>query len=163
MRFNRFILTLATLFVSTLLVSAEENPAKATLSETVLPTLFVAGDSTAANGIPNAIGWGKWLGEYFDAGKIRVLNRAIGGRSSRTFVTEGHWDKLMAEAKAGDTAQLWESHVLGRSKEYCQIERLANLELLPRPTGFIVYAFPYLIEGASAGWSRVVAIYEDET
>lgn len=51
--------------------------------------------------------------------------------------------------------------MLGRSKEYCQIERLANLELLPQPTGFTVYAFPYLVEDASAGWARVVAIYED--
>ncbi len=73
------------------------------------------------------------------------------------------FDVMAEEAKTGDTAQLWESHVLGRSKEYCQIERLANLELLPRPTGFTVYAFPYLIEAASAGWARVVAIYEDET
>jgi kynurenine formamidase len=72
------------------------------------------------------------------------------------------FDVMADEAKAGDTDQLWESHVLGRTKEYCQIERLANLELLPRPTGFTVYAFPYLIEGASAGWTRVVAIYEEE-
>jgi kynurenine formamidase len=71
------------------------------------------------------------------------------------------FDVMAEEAKAGDTEQLWESHVLGRTKEYCQIERLANLELLPRPTGFTVYAFPYLIEGASAGWTRVVAVYED--
>jgi len=72
------------------------------------------------------------------------------------------FDVMADEAKAGDTDQLWESHVLGRTKEYCQIERLANLELLPRPTGFTVYAFPYLIEGASAGWTRVVAIYEED-
>ena len=72
------------------------------------------------------------------------------------------FDVMAEEAKAGDTAQLWESHVLGRSKEYCQIERLANLDLLPRPTGFTVYAFPYLVEDASAGWTRVVAIYEED-
>jgi kynurenine formamidase len=71
------------------------------------------------------------------------------------------FDVMAEEAKAGNTAQLWESHILGRSKEYCQIERLANLELLPRATGFTVYAFPYLVEGASAGWTRVVAIFEE--
>lgn len=71
------------------------------------------------------------------------------------------FDLMAEEALAGDTAQLWESHVLGRTKEYCQIERLANLELLRAPTGFTVYAFPYLVEGASAGWTRVVAIFED--
>ena len=72
------------------------------------------------------------------------------------------FDVMAEEAKAGDTDQLWESHVLGRSKEYCQIERLTNLELLLRPTGFTVYAFPYLVERASAGWARVVAIFEEE-
>ena len=72
------------------------------------------------------------------------------------------FDVMAEEAKAGNTAQLWESHILGRSKEYCQIERLANLDLLPRPTGFTVYAFPYLVEGASAGWARVVAIFEED-
>lgn len=72
------------------------------------------------------------------------------------------FDVMAEEAKAGETAQLWESHVLGRSKEYCQIEKLANLDRLPRPTGFTVYAFPYLVERASAGWARVVAIYEED-
>jgi kynurenine formamidase len=72
------------------------------------------------------------------------------------------FDVMAEEAKAGETAQLWESHVLGRSKEYCQIEKLANLDRLPQPTGFTVYAFPYLVERASAGWARVVAIYEED-
>jgi kynurenine formamidase len=72
------------------------------------------------------------------------------------------FDVMAEEAKAGNTDQLWESHVLGRSKEYCQIERLANLDRLPGPTGFTVYAFPFLIEAGSAGWSRVVAIYEED-
>jgi lysophospholipase L1-like esterase len=67
-----------------------------------LPTLFIAGDSTAANGSAGAIGWGRFLGDFFDPARIRVLNRAIGGRSSRTFVTEGAWDRLAAEIKPGD-------------------------------------------------------------
>jgi kynurenine formamidase len=66
---------------------------------------------------------------------------------------------MVAEAKAGDTAQLWQAHILGREKEYCQIENLAGLEALPHPTGFTVVALPWKLEGASAGWARVVAIY----
>ena len=42
-------------------------------------------------------------------------------------------------------------------KEYCQIEKLANLEQLP-PFGFKVACFPAKIKGASAGWTRAVAI-----
>ena len=48
---------------------------------------------------------------------------------------------MIEDAKAG-RPQFWESHLLGRRKEYCQIERLANLHLLPRATGFLVSAFP---------------------
>jgi kynurenine formamidase len=68
---------------------------------------------------------------------------------------------VMIEDARGGRAQFWESHLLGRRKEYCQIERLANLETLPRATGFTVAAFPFKLEGASAGWTRVVAIFDE--
>jgi lysophospholipase L1-like esterase len=42
------------------------------------------------------------LGALFDPAKIEVVNQARGGRSSRTFISEGHWDRLLAELKAGD-------------------------------------------------------------
>jgi rhamnogalacturonan acetylesterase len=67
-----------------------------------LPTLFVVGDSTANNNANGAQGWGDPLIAYFDAASINVRNRARGGRSSRTFFTEGLWDKVLAEMKAGD-------------------------------------------------------------
>jgi rhamnogalacturonan endolyase len=71
-------------------------------SATALPTLFIAGDSTAANGAPDAIGWGKHLETFFDASKLKVVNLARGGRSSRTFIAEGLWDRLLEGVKAGD-------------------------------------------------------------
>ncbi|MFP5390806.1 MAG: rhamnogalacturonan acetylesterase [Gammaproteobacteria bacterium] len=68
-----------------------------------LPTLFIVGDSTVRSGGQNgAIGWGERIGPYFDSRKINVVNFAIGGRSSRTFYTEGRWDKVAAQLKAGD-------------------------------------------------------------
>jgi kynurenine formamidase len=70
------------------------------------------------------------------------------------------FELMVDDARAG-SAQFWESHLLGRRKEYCQIERLANLDALPRPTGFIVSAFPFKLERASAGWARVVAIFDE--
>lgn len=71
------------------------------------------------------------------------------------------FDVMVAEARRGELAQVWESHILGREKPYAQIERLSNLEELPTATGFTVYAFPHKIEGAGAGWARVVAVYEE--
>jgi rhamnogalacturonan acetylesterase len=65
-----------------------------------LPTIFVVGDSTASNG--RDLGWGSHLGDYFDLTKVNVANRAIAGRSSRSYMDEGHWDSTLAEIKAGD-------------------------------------------------------------
>jgi lysophospholipase L1-like esterase len=67
-----------------------------------LPTLFVVGDSTANNNANGGRGWADPFAAFFDASKINVLNRARAGRSSRTFLTEGLWDRVLQELKAGD-------------------------------------------------------------
>jgi lysophospholipase L1-like esterase len=67
-----------------------------------LPTLFVVGDSTAASNDGVAVGWAVPLPTYFDPAKLNVANRARAGRSSRTFITEGLWDKVLADLKQGD-------------------------------------------------------------
>ena len=66
-----------------------------------LPTFFIIGDSTLRSDAPMR-GWGQELGQFFNQAKINVVNRAIGGRSSRTFQYEGRWDKNLAELKKGD-------------------------------------------------------------
>jgi lysophospholipase L1-like esterase len=71
-----------------------------------LPTLFLVGDSTVRNGHGDGAsgqwGWGEPLVDFFDPSKINVVNRAIGGRSSRTYITEGHWQDTLALMKPGD-------------------------------------------------------------
>ena len=68
-----------------------------------LPTIFIAGDSTAARGAgERQQGWGVPFAAYFDTNKVNIANRSRGGRSSRTFITEGLWDALLADAKPGD-------------------------------------------------------------
>jgi kynurenine formamidase len=62
--------------------------------------------------------------------------------------------------KTGDKSIIWGGHYAGIEKEYCHIEKLANLDKLPRPFGFKIACFPVKIVGGSAGWSRVVAILE---
>ena len=82
-----------------------EDAAKITNAPAVnpaLPTLFIVGDSTVRNGTRGQTGWGEVISPYFDLKKINVVNRAIGGRSSRTFQSEGRWDKVVAEMKPGD-------------------------------------------------------------
>jgi lysophospholipase L1-like esterase len=65
-----------------------------------LPTLFIVSDSTARNGAD--LGWGDHLAHYFDTTKINVANRARAGRSARSYMDEGLWDKDLAEMKPGD-------------------------------------------------------------
>lgn len=60
--------------------------------------------------------------------------------------------------RTGDGRHIWPAHFAGLTKEYCQIEKLANLERLPRPHGFFVSCFPVKIKGGSAGWCRAVAL-----
>ena len=63
-------------------------------------------------------------------------------------------------AETGDKSLLWEGHKAGRDFGYCHLEKLHNLEALPGH-GFIISCFPHKIRGASAGWTRAVAIFGD--
>ncbi|PTY06599.1 GDSL family lipase [Opitutaceae bacterium EW11] len=76
-----------------------------------LPSIFIAGDSTAAKGKGEIQqGWGVPFADYFDPAKVNVVNRARGGRSARTYITEGLWDQLLAETKAGDVVLIQFGH-----------------------------------------------------
>ena len=85
------------------------------------PTLWLIGDSTVNNGSGKGDGglwgWGAPLAGYFDPAKIKVVNRARGGRSSRTFLTEGLWEKVAAELKAGDFVLMQFGHNDGGALE----------------------------------------------
>jgi len=71
-----------------------------------LPTLFLVGDSTVRNGKGDGgqgqWGWGEPLVSFFDTTKVNVVNRAIGGHSSRSYITGGQWDETLALIKPGD-------------------------------------------------------------
>lgn len=66
--------------------------------------VVLAGDSTVADqgeaGYPYA-GWGQLLPRMFKAG-VAVDNRAVSGRSAKSFISEGRLERLAAELRAGD-------------------------------------------------------------
>ncbi|MEE2989797.1 MAG: cyclase family protein, partial [Planctomycetota bacterium] len=64
--------------------------------------------------------------------------------------------------KSGDGRHIWPAHFAGITAEYCQIEKLANLDQLPSATGFYVSCLPVKIERASAAWCRAVALVFDD-
>ena len=70
------------------------------------PVLYIIGDSTVRNGDGTGKsqqwGWGSFIAPYFDTTRMGVQNHAIGGRSSRTFITEGRWERITSKLKKGD-------------------------------------------------------------
>ena len=86
-------------------------------------TIFVIGDSTAANkdttGGKQERGWAMVLQEYFDEHMITVDNHAVNGRSSKSFIDEGRWDKVQAKIKPGDYVIIQ----FGHNDEKAQPER----------------------------------------
>ncbi len=69
------------------------------------PVLFVIGDSTVKNKDSEEDGmwgWGSVIGELFDPEMISVENHAMAGRSARTFLDEGRWDKVYNALQPGD-------------------------------------------------------------
>ena len=71
-----------------------------------LPSLFLIGDSTVrsnakVHGTGGQWGWGDFLAPYFDTNKINVVNRALGGTSSRTYYRD-QWPAVLAMLKSGD-------------------------------------------------------------
>ena len=58
-----------------------------------------------------------------------------------------------------DASLIWEGHRAGMIKGYSHIEKLANLNSLPSH-GFTISAFPFKIKNGSAGFVRVVAIFD---
>lgn len=70
------------------------------------PIVFLIGDSTVKNGKGKGDneqwGWGSFFEQFFDTTKISIENHALGGRSSRTFYTEGLWYNVLPAIKKGD-------------------------------------------------------------
>ncbi|MCB1364256.1 MAG: cyclase family protein [Rhodobacteraceae bacterium] len=63
-------------------------------------------------------------------------------------------------ARAHDASIIWEGHRASMEIGYCHMEKLTALETLP-PSGFEISCFPYKIKGASAGFTRAVAIFQE--
>ena len=63
-------------------------------------------------------------------------------------------------AKSHDPAIIWEGHRASMDIGYCHMEKLSALDTLPG-NGFLISCFPYKIKGASAGFTRAVAIFEE--
>lgn len=87
----------------------------ATLSSFILftkekPVLYIIGDSTVRNTNRPQCGWGEKIGEYLDSNQVSISNQAMAGRSTRTFIKEGRWDRVISTIKAGDYLMMQFGH-----------------------------------------------------
>lgn len=101
----------ALLLAASMLALAAASPAHA---QDDRPTIYYIGDSTVRNGRGDGgngqWGWGDHTATYFDTTRVRIANRALGGRSSRTYLTQGHWDGVLETLKAGDVVIIQFGH-----------------------------------------------------
>lgn len=75
------------------------------VQQTTYPnTVYIAGDSTVmtykASEAPQG-GWGQFIANYFTS-DLKFVNRAIGGRSSKSFVEDGRLDEILKVIKPDD-------------------------------------------------------------
>jgi len=112
----------------------------------------------ARYGQPDYLSSGCGMGR---AATLRLLERGV-----RVTGTDAwSWDAPFAHtarayARTGDASLIWEGHKAGMEIGYCHIEKLHGLEQLP-PTGYEIACFPWKIRGASAGFTRAVAVFEE--
>jgi lysophospholipase L1-like esterase len=122
-------LTKAALFAAIFLLNstallcqvADPSPdASVAPADSSLPTIFIVGDSTASyhtdpgnEGVAAAQGWGVYFPAFFALSKVNVVNAARGGRSPRTYMSEGLWAKVPEQVRPHDIVliQLGQSDV----------------------------------------------------
>ncbi len=92
----------AFLFCLVGLASAAPDEAPPAKPRGVPATIFLIGDSTVKNSDAGLRGWGDFLAAHFDPQRTMVRNRALGGRSSRSYFTEGLWEKVLGDVQPGD-------------------------------------------------------------
>lgn len=69
------------------------------------PVVFITGDSTVKNEDKEADGmwgWGAVAATVFDETKIGIVNAAMAGRSCRSYLNEGRWDRVYNSLLPGD-------------------------------------------------------------
>ena len=114
------------------------------------PVVFICGDSTVKNedkaDHTGMWGWGSLATTIFDTSKITVSNQAIAGRSTRSYLNEGRWERIYDALQPGDFVLLQFGHndignltdakaraVIASAKDTChvyQIEGDGRYELI---------------------------------
>ena len=66
------------------------------------PVLYIIGDSTVRNTNRPQCGWGEMISDFLDTTQLKVSNQAMAGRSTRTFIKEKRWERVINAIQPGD-------------------------------------------------------------
>ncbi len=123
------------------------------------PVVFITGDSTVKNTDRDSTGmwgWGSQAWRIFDENRITYINCAQAGRSCRTYLREGRWDKVYNDLQAGDYVLIQFGHndigELGRGKHRGDIPGVADTSCVSRVTlkdesyNEVVYSFGWYLK-----------------
>ena len=147
----------------------ELEPLKAMMTGLALPTtgvrrekgkpvVFITGDSTVKNADNDSTGmwgWGSQAWRIFDENKITPINCAMAGRSCRTYLREGRWEKVCNDLQPGDFVLIQFGHndigELHRGKHRGEIPGVADTSCVSRVTlpnetyNEVVYSFGWYL------------------
>ncbi|KAK0612533.1 SGNH hydrolase-type esterase domain-containing protein [Bombardia bombarda] len=116
------------------------------------PTLYLAGDSTMAKLSTPTDGWGQYISKYVT---LPVVNKAIAGRSARSFTVEGRFTEIEKLVTTGDIVVIEFGHNDGGSPNSAtengrsDCPGFAGETCKSGKTGETVYTFGYYVEGAA--------------
>ena len=111
----------------------------------VIRKIYLIGDSTVTNyrdSVYPMMGWGQVFQKFFDNTAFVVDNRAIGGRSSRSFIEEGRWNEVKSVLKADDYVLIQFGH---NDRDWTKAERYTS------PADFKIYLRQYVNEARAIG------------
>ncbi|KAK3950541.1 SGNH hydrolase-type esterase domain-containing protein [Pseudoneurospora amorphoporcata] len=117
------------------------------------PTIYLAGDSTTAKTGGLLMGWGEYLPPLLTG--ITVVNKAIAGRSARSYTNEGRFTKLANLVVAGDIVVIEFGHNDGGSPNSASDNGRSDCPgtgsevCISGKTGDKVYTFNYYVETAA--------------
>ena len=135
-----------------------QTPTTGVKREKGKPVVFITGDSTVKNTDRDSTGmwgWGSQAHRIFDEDKITWINCAQAGRSLRTYLREGRWDKVYNDLQAGDFVLIQFGHndigELGRGKHRGDIPGVADTSIVSHVTlqdeafNEVVYSFGWYL------------------
>jgi|GEM_PF-871177 len=107
--------------------------------------IVIIGDSTVCNYAGSKYpwaGWGQELSLYFKAGTVTVINKAIGGRSSRSYIEDGSWASTKALLQTGDILMIQFGH---NDRDYTNATRYTDT------SAYKLYLAQYVTEARALG------------